>query len=559
MWPIVSNEIFNSQDIWSTLNQSVHGRLHAASPLALPCFSRYNGQPVAFDPAACSAIQKNYTSALFRTDFFNGYMNTQDEICSSVAGDGCLLDTRDPTDPIAYSNVSCNQGSVPNRYIDVREPNDAIQAFKFAKKNGVKLSIKNSGCANSGRNSLKGSLGLWVRNLKSITYEPKFIPEGCDKTSATQMSVTVGAGVNNVELLRYSSAHNFTYVGAYSDVVGVSGGFVQGGGESVLSPTYGLAADRVMQYKVVTSDGVLRTANACQNQDLFWALRGGGGGTFGVVLESTQKVEELFNVTVANVTFPRKPTNYLPFIDLVINGTARWAREGWGGNINPGSLVTITPRLSLSEANQSLKNVTDFALSQNGTAVLESLTFYDFYRKYVSSAPPSIGNAHVLCTRLIPLNMFQTAPGRATMLSFLRSYAENNSYAYIIPVGPVLYPHVSNSTSYTPAWRTSYWLLGLHPPEWSWNSTVAEKKRVVEMTEKITRSLEDLTPGSGTHFNEADPWTKDWQYAFWGENYESLMEIKHKYDPDRLLNCWRCVGFEENDPGFECYHGLGGD
>ena len=46
-----------------------------------------------------------------------------------------------------------------------------------------------------------------------------------------------------------------------------------------------------VEIQIVTPDGEIRTANECQNEDLFWALRGGGGGTFGVVLQSTQRVE----------------------------------------------------------------------------------------------------------------------------------------------------------------------------------------------------------------------------------------------------------------------------
>lgn len=61
----------------------------------------------------------------------------------------------------------------------------------------------------------------------------------------------------------------------------------QGGGHSALSPALGLAVDRVLQFKIVTPDGRYRTVNKCQNEDIFFALRGGGGGTFGVVLEST--------------------------------------------------------------------------------------------------------------------------------------------------------------------------------------------------------------------------------------------------------------------------------
>ena len=551
----VLSEVPHNQSIWSNLNQSVHGRLYAATPLALPCFSSYNGKPVAADPTACSAIQNNYTTALFRTDLFNGYMNFQDEICASVAEDGCLLDNGLATDPLAYSNKSCYQGSVPDYYIDVQEPNDVVEAFQFAKETGTRLSIKNTGSANSGRNSLKGSLGLWVRNLKNISYDQNFIPEGCGSANATDMVMTVGAGVNTREAMQFSDTHNFTYVGAYNDVVGVSGGWPQGGGEGVLCPVYGLGSDRVIQYEIVTPDGMLRTANACQNQDLFWALRGGGGGTFGVVLESTHKVEKAFNITVANISYPATPANYVPFVDVVINSTEKWAQDGWGGNILPGSVIIVTPLLSLSQAEEPLKNITDFAHSQNGTSELESLTYYDFYVKYVQDFPTPIGTAHVLCTRLIPLNMFKSATGRAQMLSFLASYAQQSS-AYIIPVGPVLYPYIPGSASYTPAWRDSYWLLGLHPPAWTWNSTLDERREVIDMTEEITRSLEALTPGSGTHFNEADPFTVDWQQAFWGTNYDRLLEIKQRYDPDRLLNCWRCVGFDEDDAGFECFHGF---
>ena len=558
----VYNKIFNSQDaqdIWSTLNQSIDGRLQTSTPFALPCFSSYNGKQFQGDPAECSSIQENYNSSLFRSEFFNGYMNFLDEICASIAGDACLLDNSDPWNDLAYYNVSCNQGSVPEHYIDVQGPHDVIEAFKFAKKNEVRLSIKNSGSTNSGRNSLKGSLGLWVRHLNNISYDQSFIPEGCDKVDTAQMSVTIEAGVNNGEIMEYSEIHNFIFAGAYADVVGVSGGWVQGGGEGVLSPVYGLGADRVMQYKIVTPDGKLRIANACQNQDLFWALRGGGGGTFGVVLESIHKVEETSNPTVANITFPALSTNYLPFVERIINSTAQWAQEGWGGNINPGSFVTVTPLLSLTQATKSLKSIIDFAYSRGGTAVLESLTYHDFYNKFVRPFPPPIGTQHVLSTRLIPTTMFKTSAGRAKMLSFLHYHAEQDSYAYIMPVGPVLFPHVTSSTSYTPAWLNSVWLLGLHPPQWTWNSTVAQKREVVEATRSIDKSLEELTPGSGTHSVEADPFTRDWRRAFWGENYEPLVQVKRKYDPDRLLSCWRCMEFEEEDnEEFECYHGVDG-
>jgi hypothetical protein len=67
-----------------------------------------------------------------------------------------------------------------------------------------------------------------------------------------------------------------------------------------LSSKYGLAADQVLEYKVVTANGTLLVANSVVNTDLFWALRGGGGGTFGIVVEATVKAYPTPRITVFN-------------------------------------------------------------------------------------------------------------------------------------------------------------------------------------------------------------------------------------------------------------------
>jgi FAD/FMN-containing dehydrogenase len=71
--------------------------------------------------------------------------------------------------------------------------------------------------------------------------------------------------------------------------VAVAGGFGQTAGHGPITPLYGLAADQFLEFKVVTADGALQVANKVVNPDLFWALRGGGGSTFGVVVEATVK------------------------------------------------------------------------------------------------------------------------------------------------------------------------------------------------------------------------------------------------------------------------------
>lgn len=79
-------------------------------------------------------------------------------------------------------------------------------------------------------------------------------------------------------------------VGGTSPTVGASGGWVLGGGHSALSTLHGLGVDNVLQMRVVLPNGTYITASRCQNQDIFFALRGGGGGTFGVLMETTSRV-----------------------------------------------------------------------------------------------------------------------------------------------------------------------------------------------------------------------------------------------------------------------------
>ena len=57
--------------------------------------------------------------------------------------------------------------------------------------------------------------------------------------------------------------------------------------------------------------------------------------------------------------------------------------------------------------------------------------------------------------------------------------------------------------------------------------------------------IREATPGAGSYVNETDYFQADWQREFWGENYPRLLEVKRKYDPDRMFVCHHCVGSED--------------
>lgn len=84
--------------------------------------------------------------------------------------------------------------------------------------------------------------------------------------------------------------------------MGISGGFFGGGGQGPLSGIYGVGSDHVVSFDVVLANGKLVTADAKTNSDLFWALKGGGMGTFGVVISSTIKTYPVVPVTGMGLT-----------------------------------------------------------------------------------------------------------------------------------------------------------------------------------------------------------------------------------------------------------------
>merc|ERR1739848_296856 len=83
----------------------------------------------------------------------------------------------------------------------------------------------------------------------------------------------------------------YVVVGGSNEGAGVGVvGWMQGGGCSPLARTYGLGVDNVLSFEIVTADGRVETVSASENADLFWAVRGGGGGSWGVITQIKYRV-----------------------------------------------------------------------------------------------------------------------------------------------------------------------------------------------------------------------------------------------------------------------------
>ncbi|GJN84096.1 FAD binding domain-containingprotein [Purpureocillium lilacinum] len=546
----------------AALNASVGGRVKITEPFALPCFATYEGRPnPRRDTAVCAERQANYRSSAYRSRFPGGYMYDQSSVCATdpASADRCLLDPKDPSNRGAFESADCRQGNVPAHYLEVKEARDVVEAFRHAEGSGsgLRIVVKNSGHSFELDSSGKRALSLWTHNLKKLTRHRDFVPDGCGSSSRHVDAITTGAGVTCNEAYSYADAEGVLILCGYSATVGLTGGWVQNGGHSVLSNMFGLGADRVLQFTVVTPDGVTRVANRCQNADLFWALRGGGGGTFGVVLDATHKVEPAAPIAVANISVPARGDVDVVygFMETLFDSAVAMAEDGWGGHIYGNSIAYMSPKLqSEEEAKKSMAPLIAFAEKHSGSVnVSISPRWYPIFDDFVLKGSYPVGDLSLINTRLVPVKVHTDKALRAQFKAYMREFISTIGPPYVPVDAPYLYrPSSPSTTSVHPAWYSSLWEWG-YPNSWAWNGTLEDRVRAVRGMQAQTARMEAVTPGGGTYKNEANPFTPDWQRVFFGGHYERLLAVKRRYDPRGLLRCWRCVGWTDEDAEASCY------
>ncbi|KAJ3530653.1 hypothetical protein NMY22_g8486 [Coprinellus aureogranulatus] len=544
---------------WSQLRAQVSGRLYESVPYAQPCYDD-------FASSECTDVRNSYLDEAIRSTTPTAFIQTQWEACQTT-NEQCLLDWRNPHDDSPIRGSQCKIGSLPSYYIDVQTAGDVKAAFDFSRSTRVPISIRNTGHDYKGRSSAPGSLGLWMHNLQDISYNPEFIPQGCSAAETTpSTAVTMGAGVRWSEAHAFADKNNITLVGGSDKSVGAVGGWLQGGGHGPLSNTMGMGADRVLEFQVVTPDGQLRVANECQNSDLFWALRGGGGGTFGVVLSATvfaspavtlQSVILSWGSPNADISGQRNQEAWSLFVD----GSVALAEEGWGGFVIKDVLVLINPKPSAGESSAILPLVNwAKALQAKNSEVLVVQqvfpSFPAFFNVFTSKFVASVGKNLALSSRLVPTSALATPSSRSDVVEALR-HANTVTSApgvIILMTTPYSVKDDGRKTSVNPKWRESIWHV-TSIETWAWNATNEEVQGSYKRAKESLAKLRDLTGGSegAAYVNEADVYEDEWEKSFWGDNYERLVELKKRYDPDHLLDCWHCVGFQRDSERFGCY------
>ncbi|TMJ64779.1 MAG: FAD-dependent oxidoreductase, partial [Alphaproteobacteria bacterium] len=249
-----------SEASWTELNEDVGGRLiRMNSPLSV-CREAPDG-------AACGD--------LFR-ELKNPYYIGDNVALTQTAG---WVDAWE-SQPSVYAVAAETTG-------------DVVAAVNFARDNNLRLVVKGGGHSYLGRSNAPDSLLIWTRRMNAISLHDDFTPQGCAPRQPPQSAVTIGPGAIWMHTYNAVTTRGGRYVqGGGCGTVGVAG-LVLAGGFGSFSKNFGTAAAGLLEAEIVTADGEVRIANVCTNPDLYWGLKGGGGGSLGVVTRLTLKTHEL--------------------------------------------------------------------------------------------------------------------------------------------------------------------------------------------------------------------------------------------------------------------------
>jgi FAD/FMN-containing dehydrogenase len=446
-----------------------------------------------------------------------------------------------PAELCLLNGTTCAQGDVPRYAVNATDAQHIQAGVRFSQAHNLRVVIKSSGHDYLGRSTAKNSLLLWTAYFQDITFTDHFHVDGVDQGSA----VTVGSGVGLKYIYAAAKAQDKMFVGGTAATVSAAGGYTQGAGHSAFSPVYGLASDNVLQYSVVLANGSYVVINSASFPDLFWALRGGGPGSWGVIIDATLRTFPIFNVTLHTVnvlTATVEQTGDL--MTLHASHIKDWDNVRAGqyfyltGSATNSTLVLSTLFKGL-DGNASRAQMSAFLSNATalGAIVQGEYTLTAAPNDIVGFSDDNSGYNIVLSSRLVPESVYLRAPSSVgDAYKRLLSQGIQSVLGHLVAGGQVS-ANANIDSAILPAWRIAKTHIIATQ---GWDDTLAAADVLAlrrNFTSIVRPVLADLAggPSSGSYSNEGDVLEPNFQVTYYGSNYARLKSIKAIYDPNDLF------------------------
>ena len=393
----------------------------------------------------------------------------------------------------------------PQEVAACETPEDVAAALERARRPGLAVAVRSGGHCFAGRSSTDGLL---------VDVSPMGSVEVGEETA------TVGAGAVLGDVYDALDAHGRTIAAGCGPAVGLAG-LLLGGGLGILGRRHGLTCDQLVAAQVVLADRIVVECDERRESDLFWALRGAGGGQFGVVCRFELRTLPAPRVTTLDLVWP---------LDRAAAAIAAW--QEWAPDA-PGDVaasLVLADEVHLFGAMAPGRDLDAFVarVGADPSAVALHELPYREAKRHLAAHGPAEGPEG----RLYSKSEFFRRPLPAEAVAALVDHLAAHGPFRVLDFSPWggAYGRVaSEATAF--AHRDPRFVL-------KHDVVAASPDEVGTARQWVARSWEIAHPWGtgGVYPNFPDPDLDEWARAYHGANLERLREVKARYDPDGVFS-----------------------
>jgi FAD/FMN-containing dehydrogenase len=412
------------------------------------------------------------------------------------------------------------------RPLDAADVRDAI---RFTGARGLAVRARSGGHSYAGYSTIAGGVVIDLCELKGITV---------DRRAGT---ARVGAGAQLIDISAALAAHGATLPSGSCPSVGVSG-VTLGGGFGLAARAFGLTVDHLLAAQLITADGVLETVDQHTDGDLLWALKGGGGGNFGVVTEFTFRIRALpSSAAYFTVAWPWSSAAE------AIDAWQRWAPHTTQAissilHLNSGSPPSITANGQFLGSSAALPALLKPLLAVPGAqlAGVGEMAYLPLQLFWAGCEGDTLAACHTVGTApgaTLPRNRFDAksdyidrplpGAGLSALVAAVESQVGDGAILCDSYGGAInrVAPTATAFAHRQQLFCMQYYGDGASP---AW-------------VEQGWRKLRPYVSGQA-YQNYIDPTLSGWQQAYYGENYPRLREVRRSVDPHHYFDFPQAIG-----------------
>jgi FAD/FMN-containing dehydrogenase len=426
----------------------------------------------------------------------------------------------------------------PQAVVRCGTPADVSETISFARRTGLKMATRSGGHCFAGFSSTSGMV-IDVSPVRTV--------------SVSGGVATVGAGARLGDVYNSLAEHGLTIPAGCGPSVGIAG-LTLGGGLGILGRKYGLTSDQLLAAQVVLADGRVVECDEHHDKELFWALRGAGGGNFGVVTSLTFNTIPAPAATAFHLIWPH--THAAALIDawqnwapaapdelaasLLVVASGDVDRQPvvnlFGATLSTESDTTelldeLVVRAGADPISAFHKQMSYLHMKRYLTALGDEMAGDDQFGETLQDEPSQQSHPYSkseFFKRPLPTEAI------AALVENLRKgrVADQSRELDFTPWGGAYNRVPTDATAFVH--RGELFLLK-HAVVVDPDASTAERGAARRWLAGSWASTHPWGSG-GVYPNFPDPELEDWAHAYYGTNFERLVRVKGRYDPDDVFN-----------------------